>query len=122
MAKILLIDDERAMRQIIFKTLEGAGHAVRQAENGKAGLALFNSHTFELVITDVFMPDKDGIETIREIRAQAPATRILAVSGGGRVGATEFLGLAKTFGADMILQKPFRMHSLLDTVEQLLAH
>ncbi len=122
MAKILLIDDERAMRQIIFKTLEGAGHAVRQAENGKAGLALFNSHTFELVITDVFMPDKDGIETIREIKAQAPATRILAVSGGGRAGATEFLGLAKLFGADMILQKPFRIHSLLDTVEQLLAH
>jgi DNA-binding response OmpR family regulator len=85
-------------------------------------LELFNSQDFQLVITDVFMPDKDGIETIREIRAQSPTTRILAMSGGGRAGATEFLGLAKSLGADMILQKPFRVHSLLDTVRQLLAH
>jgi DNA-binding response OmpR family regulator len=120
MAVILLIDDERGMRQIIVKTLERAGHSVLQAENGETGLALFMSHKPQLVITDVFMPDKDGIETIREIKAQAPGTRILAVSGGGRAGRTEFLDVAKSFGADMALQKPFRIQSLLETVEQLL--
>src|SRR4051812_6717914 len=91
MAAILVIDDEAPMRRTIRRIAETAGHTILEAENGREGVRLFQDHRPALVITDIMMPEKEGIETIREIRAVEAATKILAVSGGGARGELAYL-------------------------------
>ena|SRR5947208_16513251 len=83
MAEILVIDDEPRMRRLIARILNGAGHEVHEAGNGRDGIALFHRVHPAFVITDIVMPDMEGIEMIRELRRQAPTIPILAISGGG---------------------------------------
>lgn len=120
MALVLVIDDEGGMRTLVRRILEGAGHAVLEAENGKAGHRLFAQHSPDLVVTDILMPEKEGIETIRDLRKGHPAVRILAISGGGSTGQMNYLRMAQALGADAVLPKPFRSAALLETVERML--
>lgn len=121
MALILVIDDDQALRRTMRRILVDAGHAVIDAEDGNVGMKRLHAEQPALVITDILMPNKDGIETIREIRQLSPRTKIIATSGGGSSGEAMFLKAARVFGADAILQKPFRAADLLATVDRLLA-
>ena len=116
MADILIIDDEDIVRNSIRLTLENVGHTIRESATGKGGLYLARNQMPDLLITDIFMPEKDGLEVIRELRQEAPHLRILAISGGGRMGDSDFLPQAKAFGAQTTLRKPFLREELLDAV------
>ena len=121
MTRILVIDDDKPTRELVTRILGRAGHDVSQAGNGKEGLDRLTSAQPTIVITDVFMPDKDGVETIIALRKVHPGIKIIAMSGGGRVGNLDFLQLAEQVGADKVLQKPIRMSDLLEGVKSLAA-
>ena len=104
--RALVIDDEALSRECLREMLELDGFEVCEAENGASGLQLFRDSAFDVVITDVIMPVKEGIETIRDILAVNPAANVIAISGGGRVSADGFLNTALTFGAKHVLAKP----------------
>ena len=120
MAAILVIDDDEDVRDIVAQVLEGAGHRVTTARNGREGLTSFRADRPDVVVTDIIMPDKEGIETIRDLRTIAPGTPIIAMSGGGRTGNMDFLEVATEFGATRVLRKPFESRDLLDMVSQVL--
>lgn len=94
---------------------------VHEAADGKQGVALFAEQKPDLTIVDIFMPEKDGIETLGDLRRDHPQARILAISGGGQLTRLDFLLHAKTFGADEILAKPFTETDLVTTVDRLCA-
>jgi len=121
MACILIIDDEDALRRIIRDALEKQDHDVIEARNGTSALELFEQHPADLVITDIMMPESDGIETIIALRRKEPGIPIIAISGGGRVGDTNYLTLAEKLGATQVLTKPFRRQQLVDAVRESLA-
>lgn len=120
MARILVIDDEELVRMTVRQTLERRGHEVAEAVNGRAVLELQRTRPVELVITDLLMPEKEGIETIRDLKREYPDVKIIAMSGGGPVGNTSYLAMSQRFGADSTLIKPFGPQELLSTVERLL--
>lgn len=121
MSRILLIDDDDALRKMLRLTLTGMGHSVVEARNGREGVALDATQQPDLVLTDIIMPDKEGIETILEIRRQHPETRIIAMSGGGRVNARDYLVMARRFGARYVLEKPFSNGEMALAIESALA-
>jgi DNA-binding response OmpR family regulator len=116
---ILVIDDDSAVRHTVRVMLERAGYLVREADNGEEGVKLYRDARTDLVITDLFMPQQDGIETIQQIRAEFPDARILAVSGGASIGAEGPLIDARMLGADETLAKPFSKEDLLQRVRGL---
>ena len=118
MADILVIDDHAGDRYIIAEALAGAGHRVREATDGVEGLALCRHSLPALVITDIVMAGKDGIETIRELRVLAPNVPVLAVSGVEN--AAVYLGAVTLLGADAVLAKPMAVGKLIGTVTHLL--
>lgn len=120
MAKILLIDDEATVRATLRDMLEEAGHEVLEAGDGDEGLAVLDANTADAVITDLIMPQKEGIETIREVRARFPTMKILAISGGS-AGHMDYLEFAQKLGADKVLSKPLDFDELAQTVSALLA-
>ena len=119
MAKILVIDDDSRMRRLVARILERENHEVIEAANGKKGIDQFAAHRPDIVITDLLMPEQEGIETIRELRRVAPSLRIVAMSGGGGATGNDmmFLGMAKALGADAVLAKPFRADELIRAVQ-----
>ena len=117
MARILVIDDEPDLRDALAEVLSQASHEVLTAEHGGTGLDLYQRHGADLVITDVLMPEKDGLETIREMFRLNPAAKIIAVSGAG----TLLLSMAGGLGAQRTLLKPFTPADLLRTVGEMLA-
>jgi DNA-binding response OmpR family regulator len=117
MAAILVIDDNAQLRLLMRRILAGAGHAVVEAADGDQGLAQFRVQPFEIVVSDILMPNKEGIETIKELRALAPTLWIVATSGGGPNGNMMFLDFAKALGADMALPKPFRADELIAAID-----
>lgn len=121
MKRILVVDDDWQMREMMHQALARAGYDVVEAANGKIGMNIQRESPADLVITDLIMPEKEGIETIRELRKDFPGLKIIAISGGGRAGADGYLSVAKTIGADRTLSKPFDLKQILDTVEELLA-
>lgn len=121
MTKILVIDDDALVRNTISRMLRCWGYEVVIAENGGRGVELFYGDHPALVITDIIMPDKDGIETIRHIRAIDPDVKIIAMSGGGRLGNLDFLNIAAKLGANEIISKPFMPQTLRDCIERCLA-
>jgi DNA-binding NtrC family response regulator len=121
MARILIIDDDEQMRLMLEQMLARAGHQVEPASNGQEGLALYRNSPTDLIITDLIMPEKEGIETIIEIRREFPLAKIIAISGGGRVGAMDFLPLARRLGAARTLAKPFEREQLVEAVTEVLA-
>lgn len=120
MARILVIDDDPAVRLSAKLALEDAGHRVEEAVNGEEGLKRMRANPADLVISDIFMPEKEGLETIDEIRRNHPQTRIIAISGGGRMDPADYLEIAERVGADRSLSKPFDILQLLDVVKTLL--
>jgi two-component system chemotaxis response regulator CheY len=116
MALILVIDDESGIRNFVKLLLEEEGHSVLEAEDGDVGFQLFRRHNPEVVIVDLFMPAKDGLETIREIVKQSPAVKIIAMSGGGTFGI-DLLEIAGVLGATKVMRKPFQSRELLDAVK-----
>jgi len=123
MSKLLVIDDEARVRKTIRLALERAGHDVVEAENGRAGLQVIRTGEFDLIITDILMPEMEGLETIRALREGGSGInsgiKVLAISGGGRWNNAECLAMAKKFGANDILRKPFSLTELLGKVSQL---
>jgi len=117
MASILLVEDDEHLRPMLKLVLERAGHQVQEAGNGNEALEIYNRHPADLVVTDLVMPDKEGLETIRELRRIDPDVKIIAMSGGGRTGIKNYLEMAKSFGADHILAKPFSNQEILDSIQ-----
>ncbi len=113
---ILVIEDHAPMAKIMETILVADRHTVMRAADGRAGMELFLSRHFDLVITDILMPNQEGLETIREMVAHNPAVKIIAVSGSGRDGGMDYLRIAEAFGAVSTLQKPFQPEDLLRLV------
>lgn len=121
MACILIVDDDTVFLQALGRVLQQAGHQILTADNGDLGCQLFRQHNVALVFVDIFMPEKDGIETILEIKAESPAAKIIAISGGG-LGQkpSEWLEVAQTLGAVKTMHKPIDCEALLETIEQIM--
>lgn len=130
MAKILIIDDDRDVRESMAKMLERAGFEVVVADGGPGGLELFESGGADVIITDVIMPEQNGVDLIKELREGGCPARIIAISGGGNmepagyepgaITTTAYLAAAQKFGADATLTKPFDRRQLLDVVKSVL--
>lgn len=121
MKKILIIDDDENVRRFLRIDLEEAGYDVCDAENGKVGLALAAKAPFDLVITDIFMPEKDGIETVMELKRNWPEIKIMTISGGARDFSNQhYLTIVKKLGADRCMEKPFTSSQLRAAVQELL--
>lgn len=121
MALILVIDDEEGMRALLRGLLEKEGHKVLEAPDGMAGIRLYQENRPDLVITDIFMPEKEGTQTILELRKSNPNVKIIAISGGELAARFDVLGTAKIFGALRVLTKPFRLEDMRQAVKELLA-
>jgi CheY-like chemotaxis protein len=119
--RILLIDDEAPVLHTLQMLLEESGYAVTVARNGKDGVTAFRTVRPDLVLTDIIMPDQEGIETIMQIRRDSPDARIIAMSGGGRIGNSDFLAIASALGANATIAKPFDVDDLLILVERTLS-
>jgi CheY-like chemotaxis protein len=117
---IVLIDDFATIRKMMRRALEEAGHVVYEAGNGDEGLDILQWIRPDLVITDIFMPDKEGIETIIEIRKRFPGIRILAISSGGTAKQLNILGVARRLGAHSTLAKPFSPEAFISQVNHVL--
>ncbi len=102
---------------MLRKTLAKAGYAIITANDGKEGLRHFDSQIIDLVITDLIMPEMEGLETIRRLRKQHKGTKIIAISGGGRTDPASYLNVAKLLGAAHALRKPIRRKELLEAVQ-----
>ena len=120
MRKVLIIDDEPYILLMLKKMLEKAGYEVDLASNGKEGLDLFGKNAADLVITDIIMPDKEGLEIILEMKKQRPDLKIIAISGGGRISPESYLECAAHFGASRVFQKPFKQKELVSAVNELI--
>jgi two-component system, response regulator, stage 0 sporulation protein F len=120
MAKIYVFDDEPSILLMIKKMLEKAGHEVDIALNGKEGMDLIKKNIPDLLITDIIMPEKEGLETIFELRNKYPKLKIIAISGGGRISPSGYLPGAKLLGANMVFQKPLDQKEFLQAVSSLL--
>src|SRR5258708_35983489 len=121
MAQVLIIDDDPSIRRLLRGIVEPKGHMVVEADSGRSGIEAFKTLPIDLVLTDIVMPDMDGNQTIIELRRLNPRTRIIAISGGGRARNLTPLQLAKQFGADRILEKPFRRADVQRTIDEVLA-
>jgi DNA-binding response OmpR family regulator len=117
---VLVIDDDQGVVLSIAAVFEAYGIRVASARDGAEGLRLFREASPTVVITDIIMPEKDGIGAIMEMRRQRPGVKIIAMSGGGRVGNSDFLTIAKRLGADETVTKPFDPTALVEMVRRLL--
>ena len=120
MAHILLADDDEAFRHMLRLTLDRMGHTVEEARDGAQAWEKFQAKPADLVILDLIMPEKEGLETIRKFRSNRIKMKILAISGGGRVDARDMLSIARQLGADLVLAKPFSNADLTTALKQLL--
>lgn len=121
MAHILVIDDDPVLRRVITLALEAAGHSVLRCENGRKAIDFLAHDHADLLITDILMPEMDGVETVRAARRLQPHLPILAISGGGSFAPADYLGIARAFGATDVLPKPFHPPQLVERVARLLA-
>ena len=121
MAHILVIEDEDSVRLVIRQILTRDGHTVVEAKNGKDGIDVFFEQAPDMIVTDIIMPEQEGIEVILEIKRTSPPTKILAISGGGHWHDRDFcLRAAQQLGADGTLKKPFTRNELLAEINSLL--
>jgi CheY-like chemotaxis protein len=120
MSRILIIDDELSLRRVLRSILERAGHTVLDAPDGGKGMALWRREPTDIVVIDIFMPEKDGIEVILEMQNVAAKPKIIAMSGGGRKGLLDWSSSALALGADRVLLKPFDQRTFLLTIQEVL--
>jgi DNA-binding response OmpR family regulator len=120
MKRILIIDDEFSIRSMLKKMLEQEGFDIIVASDGKEGMKLFEKDPADLVITDIIMPEKDGLEIIQALRKGYPDVPIIAMSGGGRNPPDGYLNMAKLFGAQATFEKPLKKEELLNAIKKAL--
>jgi DNA-binding response OmpR family regulator len=120
MKRILVIEDDNVLRETIIEILSNENYKVSGAQNGEEGINIQNIEKFDLIITDILMPNKDGLEVIMNVRKNFPQTKIIAISGGGRVLAKDYLSIAEKFGSNEIIEKPFDISELLNKVSKLI--
>lgn len=120
MARVLIIDDDELVLETMELALAGAGHDVQSARDGAEALKIALAMRPDLVVTDIVMPQREGLETIRALRRDQPEVRIIAVSGGGSSSKGDYLEVARKFGADRVLRKPFTPMALRRIVDDLL--
>ena len=120
MGRIMVVEDDKAVRELLREILKRAGHEVIAARNGKEAIALYQETPADLVITNILMPEKEGLETIQEMRRDDPDIKIIAISGGGQIGPADYLEIARRFGARRTFSKPFDRKELLAAVDELL--
>ena len=121
MARILVIDDQEPIRRIVRRTLEHEGHDVGEASDGKMGVHLLRQDGAAIVISDIFMPGQDGIQTLLQIRREFPGPKVLIMSGGDTTGQLDLREGVELLGAVQTLQKPFSARALIDAVNSALA-
>jgi DNA-binding response OmpR family regulator len=119
--KILLIEDDIILNSTLTDLLNAEGYQVEVANDGLSGLKRYKTDRFDLVITDIILPGKDGMEIISEIRKQDKGTKIIAISGGCRYPSNDFLLMASIIGADIVLAKPFEIDEFLSSVKELVS-
>jgi CheY-like chemotaxis protein len=119
MSVILLIEDDNEMREMLKTALIRKDHVVIEAENGKEALIHFKPGVTDLVITDLIMPDEDGLKVIMKIRKLKPGIKVIAISGGGKAGFGSYLNLAKALGADAVYSKPFSINDIILKIQEL---
>ena len=120
MARILIVEDDEHIRTMFRRMLEGAGYEVIEASNGKEGLKAYHDYSPDLVITDIVMPDKEGTEMIAELRRDFPDVKIIAISGGGVISSSRYLGVVKILGVDRTFAKPVQPKELLAAVREVI--
>jgi len=120
MQHILVIDDEPALRTLLRNYLESEGYSVCIAQDGQQALRLFEEYHADLIITDIFMPEQDGLEVITTMRQRRPGLPIIAISGGGRMDKRDVLHIAKSLGAQCVMPKPLELADLLAAIRQYL--
>jgi len=120
MPRILLIDDDAALRRALRIALTKSGHEVAEAADGREGVAAFTRRTADLVVTDLIMPEFEGVETIRSLRRLDAGVPIIAISGGGRGSPEGYLRVAAHLGANRVIEKPFEIDTLRDAIADLL--
>jgi len=120
MKTILVIEDNEVILTLIYDLLTRSGYKVLTAHDGQKGLKVYYSNSPCIVITDIVMPEKDGLEVIMELNKQKPKPKIIALSGGGKIGPETYLTLAERLGANRTIEKPFNVSELLEAVQDLL--
>ena len=115
---ILVVDDEEELRELIRYVLERAGHSVTCAHNGREASLVIARGQFDVVVTEILMPDRDGMELITEIAVKYPGVKMVAMSGGGQIGSDQYLSMAKGLGAHVLLRKPFTHQALIAAVDR----
>ena len=121
MTHILIAEDDDLVRSMLKTTLESEGYVVTVARDGEEAISILHSYPAALVVTDILMPHKEGLETIIEARKMIPGIKIIAISGGGRVSPNIYLENATVLGADRIFVKPIDQSELLSAISELLA-
>ena len=120
MPRILIMDDDAQVQSMLKGVLEDEGYEVRVTSNGKEGRQCFQKEPFDLVITDLLMPETEGLETITALRCEFPNAKIIAISGGVQNNELDILALAKRLGANRTFRKPISLPDLLEAVEEML--
>ncbi len=120
MTRILVVEDDEQVRTMLCMTLRQAGYETLEADSGRSAREVQARQPADLVVTDIIMPEEDGLETIMHFRKNYPRTRLIAISGGGRVDARDFLKDAQLLGAAVTFQKPVDRRQLLGAVRDLL--
>lgn len=119
MARVMVIDDDEVVRMTLTLVLEKAGHEVVAAEDGRKGMALFKMNPADVVLTDIYMPNQEGLATIMALRRTCPAVKVVAISGGGANAGLDVLPVAEALGADRALRKPVNPKELIAMIESL---
>jgi len=121
MAKILVIDDDPECVALLQIAFEKTGHTVFSTSDGMSGLKKACEEFFDLIITDVLMPEKDGLELMLELRRHKPDVKVIAISGGGVLHAEDCLKMAKVFGAQQVMRKPFDINRMLQVAQEMIS-
>jgi CheY-like chemotaxis protein len=120
MTSILVVDDDNQARKTIINILKREGYELLGAPDWNVAIKRLKENPVDVVITDILMPEKEGLETIMELKQDFPSIKVIAMSGGGAIGQDEYLELARKFGADQTLAKPIGRQDLVSTVRELL--
>ncbi|CAN5408142.1 response regulator [soil metagenome] len=121
MAHILVIDDDAIIRRMLMERLTDAGYQVFEAGHGNEGLKVMRAEPADLVLCDLYMPEKEGLETIQELRRNYPELKIIAMSGGNRKSPVDLLPIAKSMGANETIHKPFKLAELVQLIDSMLS-
>ncbi len=120
MPGILIVEDDKDLREMLKLSLTRRRFTVLEAENGREAITHFKPSVTDLVVTDIIMPEEDGLKVIMRLREIKPSIKIIAISGGGKAGPGSYLNLAKALGADNIYSKPFSINDMISRIDELL--